>query len=501
MKCKFRSPAGRTLGKRAMLSTRRSLAWSFSQEIAEKAIQFVGSIVIARLLTPDEVGVFSIAMAANFLIATFRDFGVGTYLVREPTLDADKIRTAFSLTIIIQWSLGLLLIAIREPLATLYDQPGIASVLLLVAATFFIGPFGQPAGALLRREMRFDILHHITIAAAVAGVATTIALAAYGFSYMALAWGMVTGSFLRSILLLSVKRDHLGLRPGLAHWRKVVQFGGWLTGAALLGTSAIEGRKFILGGFLGVGAVALLDRAQQIPRISRQALFLPISRVILSTFSKNVREGVSIGPAVALLVAAQTAIIWPAFLSVGFLSVPVILILFGENWRVAGELLPYILVGAALVAVLPQPEQILVPRGHVKRLAAIRLVQAIVVAVLAVIGAMHSLELFISLVPLSAAIFITMLFVTMRKFLEVPLKDLLGHYLQSLVISVCCAAPALAVFLEYGEDPPVPFTLGALALAGLIWLCVIFLMAHPLSKEISTVFVWFRGRLLRRASS
>jgi len=195
------------------LSTRKSLAWSFSQEFFQKAFRFAGSIVIARLLTPDEVGVFAIAMSANYLLNSVRDFGVGSYLIREPDLTRDKVRTVFGLTLAIQWTLGALLVGLRGPVADLYGTPGIAEVLGVLALSFFIAPFGQPANALLRRDMRFDLLHHIGIAGVTVGTGTTILLAALGFSYMSMAWGLLAGHVTRITLTLSVRRDHLRLLP------------------------------------------------------------------------------------------------------------------------------------------------------------------------------------------------------------------------------------------------------------------------------------------------
>ena len=89
----------------------------------------MGSIVIARLLTPDEMGVFALAMAATILISSLRNFGVGSYLIREEQLTDDKVRTAFGIWITVSWTLGVVVLSVRHYIAGLYDAPGIADVL------------------------------------------------------------------------------------------------------------------------------------------------------------------------------------------------------------------------------------------------------------------------------------------------------------------------------------------------------------------------------------
>ncbi|MBK1671115.1 hypothetical protein CKO28_24220 [Rhodovibrio sodomensis] len=477
------------------MTLRKSLAWSFSQEFIQKGVRIAGSIMIARLLTPDEVGVFSIAMAANFLLNSVREFGVGTYLIREPELTYDKVRTVFGLTLLIQWTLGAALLLLRFPIADLYGQPGIADVLALVAITFFFAPFGQPAIALLRRDMRFDQLHHIGTAEVLVGTGTGVWLATLGYSYMALAWGLLASTVTRVALTLAARRDHLRLRPGLRHWREVLQFGGWLTVAGLFGTIAVEGRKLVLGGIINPGTVALYERAQMIPQMSRQTLFMPVGRVLLPSFSKNVREGVSIGPGVEMYVAATTAIIWPAFLTIGFIAVPVTVLLFGDNWRTAGEILPYILGSAAIVAALPQPEQVLTPHGAVRRLAAIRFVQVTGALSFAALGSLHSLELFAALLIPTAAVFSLAVYLSIRSMMGTGLRRLAPFYAKAAILSAPCAAPAFWAYIEYGNSLPIGPLLAAAGSAVPIWFAGLFILRHPLSGEIAPMVAWLHSRV------
>lgn len=466
------------------MSTRKSLAWSFSQQFGQVGLQFVGSVIIARLLTPGEMGIFALALAVSFVLSTLRSFGIVTYLIREEELTEDKIRTAFGIMIVLGGVLGLILLLSRGFVAELYDEPGMADVLLLLAIGYFISPIGQPAQGLLSREMRFDLLHHITLAMTVVTLGTNIALALLGFSYMALAWGLLAGNVVQAVLLILAKPDHLKLTPSFSHWREVIRFGGYMTGIAIVGTFQSEGTKFLLGGFINPAAVALYDRAAQIPDLVRQSLFNPIARVFLPVFSKDIREGRSIGPGVLKLISANTVIVWPVFLSIGIISAPFIVLLFGENWRTAGEILPFLLIEGAIVASLPQPDQILIPHGRVKRLFKIRTTALVVNIVVTAVTASHSLELFANARPFMAMFFIALVIGSIHRYLSVDAKAVLREYGNSIVVALFCAPPALLFRLCGDQNLTILMLLGIIAGSAVLWLGGLIVTRNFLAGEI-----------------
>lgn len=475
------------------MTIRTSLAWTFCEQFGQRVLQFAGSVAIARLLTPDEVGVFALAMAVNALISSLREFGIGSYLIREPELSDDKIRTAFGMWLLVAWALAVVVFAIRHWVAGLYDTPGMADVLLVLCLTFILLPFGQPAQSLLTREMRFDLLNHVGLATAAVRVGITVSLAALGWSYMALAWGMVLGTLLRSILLIALRPDHLRLRPGLRCWRQVVSFGGWLTGAQVAGTVTVEGQKFVLGGFLNPAAVALFERAVQLPSMARETLFAPVGRVLFPALSRDIREGRRIGGKIETLVAATTVIIWPAFLVLALLAEPLVVFVFGENWRVAGKILPYLLVSQGILALLPQPEQILMPYGRARRIFVLRAFTVVNGLTFTVIGAMHSLMMFAMLRPLATILTVTVFWLAVRRLMDVTPGRLLRQYARAAVVAGVAAAPAGVAVWLYGAEVPVAQMIYAAGLAPPLWLGAVLVVKHPLAEEFALAARYLRG--------
>tara|TARA_R110001583_G_scaffold154316_1_gene305998 strand:- start:28807 stop:30228 length:1422 start_codon:yes stop_codon:yes gene_type:complete len=470
------------------MNFRKSLAWSFGQETVTFVLQFIGSIIMARLLTPAEFGVFALAMAASYLLSSFRNFGIGSYLIREKELTADKIATAFTLWICLSWSLGLMVLLARGPIAAAYGEPGIADVLLVLSGSFFITPLGQPTNSLLMREMRFDLLHHINLLSTLCGLGTSIGLAMHGHSYMSMAWGLLVDTLVRALALLWIKRRQVSLRLSLAHWREVMQFGGYLTAASFLGELNQHGIKFIVGALINPTAVALLERAVQIPNLVRQTIFRPLGPVLFPKFAEDIRQGRSIGPAVEKVVAFTSVLVIPTFLVIALCAESIVVLLFGDNWRVAGELLPWFLLSNAILTLLPQPHQILVPHGQVKRLFKLSSLGVLNNIILTAIGAWYGLEVFAMTRPVETIIFIILSFFAIRQFWGCNLDRLIPLYLKAMLLAFFCAIPALIAVYYYGPNLNWTVLSSIAACSTLFWLVGIFVLKHPLCIELKLIF-------------
>ena len=97
--------------RRPKYSVRKALSLSFIQTFISLVFTFGGVIIVSHLLTPTEIGIYSIAAGLVALIQMLRDFGVSEFLIQEEELDEHKIRTVFTINLLIAWSLGIALFA------------------------------------------------------------------------------------------------------------------------------------------------------------------------------------------------------------------------------------------------------------------------------------------------------------------------------------------------------------------------------------------------------
>ena len=120
------------------MSLRRSFAWAFSGQLISFAVQFVGMIVISRLLSPArDRHLRAIAMAALGIISVFTTFGIGSFIVREANLLPATLDSAFTVNAILVVGLSIVLVAFSFFAGPVLGAPEASSVLRVVA-------IGQP---------------------------------------------------------------------------------------------------------------------------------------------------------------------------------------------------------------------------------------------------------------------------------------------------------------------------------------------------------------------
>ena len=135
------------------MSTRRALLFSFLDRYSGLVLAVASSMVIARLLSPDEIGVFSVAMVLSAFSAILRDLGVGQYVVQVKELTDDRLRAARTIQFSAAGVMSLLMGALAYPVAAFYDEPRLLPILGLMALNCLIVPIGSINFALLTRDM------------------------------------------------------------------------------------------------------------------------------------------------------------------------------------------------------------------------------------------------------------------------------------------------------------------------------------------------------------
>lgn len=359
------------------MSTLNKISISLVGTAASVLIQLVGTMVIARLLTPNELGVFAVSAAASTLLAAFKNFGTSNYLIQCKAVDPPAVGSAFVATFAMSSILGTSLFLCSSPFARFFNEPDMALVMKVLAANFAITPFLTVGTALLIRFQNFKQLVLLELIAGIGGIVVSITTAYSGFGAMALALGTSTHSALTLVLITIVKPIALTYRPSLRDIRHVLRFGGWSSGAILLNHLGARSNEFIIGKMLGVGSAAMFEKGASLARIIGVQLFGDVLRVLLPVFAEQQRSNTDGKARYIEYVAILGTILTPLYVFLAFNSYSFISILYGSQWLAAVPVatviaLEYLLISPCLVG-----EKLLIANGRVKALFKVKLVQLI----------------------------------------------------------------------------------------------------------------------------
>ena len=148
------------------LSTRikRGLAWSTASNVILRVGNFSVSIIMARIIAPDEFGVFAVALTTWTVLGTLAEFGLGADLVRSRDPER-KMPTVASMGLITAGVLALSMAVGASTIARTFNSPASTDVIRLMAFGLMISGFSVVPGAILQREFRQRTLFAISASA------------------------------------------------------------------------------------------------------------------------------------------------------------------------------------------------------------------------------------------------------------------------------------------------------------------------------------------------
>lgn len=208
-----------------MASLRRSLLINFFSSTGGTLVQFVVSLILAQLLSPSEIGVYSMTIVFVIIAHIFRDFGVGTYLQREPNLATEKLRAATGVLFTTSWLIAAAMYAGSDWFGAWFNEPQMIPVMKVLAIGFLFIPFGTITHSLLTREFEAGKQAWVMVAGTTASAVTCISLAATGFGTMSMPWANLANIIACCLAYIPLRPKNLPWLPSFKHWRDVIHFG------------------------------------------------------------------------------------------------------------------------------------------------------------------------------------------------------------------------------------------------------------------------------------
>jgi O-antigen/teichoic acid export membrane protein len=482
-----------------MAEVRRSLVYSAARSYAGVAVQLISTVVLSRLLTPAEVGVFVVATVFAALATNFRDFGIAEYLIQAKDPSRDTIRAALAVNILTSWSMGVLMWLLAGPVGEFYRADGVTDVMRVQAFNFLLMPFGAINMAWHRRAMNFRPLFICGIASDLLALSVSITLAWRGFGAMSMAWASLASTVATVLVSMAFRPAGFPWLPGRRGLGEVLRFGSLASGIYVLAQLGRSAPELVIGRVLGVTDVALFSRGAGVIQLFRQLVLRAVTPVCLPYFAESVRTEGSVNRAYARGITIFTGVGW-VFL--GFLALaafPSIRLIYGDQWTAAVPLAQVLCAAAAVELVHHLSRDALLAHGQVA--LATRLQVTLQAAQLAGLAAVVPFGLMGACWGLLAASFLSLALSQwhLRTATRLSLGEVWRACRPSATVTLLGLLPmvALALAMPATEANFVRHLLLGAALTGAAWLLSLRFTGHPLWAELLRAAAPLRRRLAR----
>lgn len=468
-------------------SARRAILFAFAQRYFSFALQLATSVIMARLMSPEETGIFSLAASAVAIGAIVREFGISDYIVSQKEMSPDKINAAFTVTVSVAWAIAIVIALAAYPLASLYNEPGVAQVMHILCLNFMLLPLGATKMALLVKALKFDTVFVVQACSALTGAIVTVLCAINGLSYTSPAWGSVASIVATFVLLLLLYRDAPPIRPSLKNLREVFKFGGQNTMSRIFEGISSRADDFIVSSMLGFHSSGILSKSNSLNGGFYTFFASAVVSVASPLMARARHAEHDIFEDYRRVTLQMAAVQWLFFSLMGICANEIILLLFGPAWV---EAIPILQIGA-LQGLIYAPFMlcgpVLTAHGLMGVQLRINLVFGVSIVSFLFLGAMHSLLAAAALSVLAHILRMLLLARAANTHCNIStLKIIYSMGPTALIVFVasCCAmfGRAFAQWMQW----PVIINLGiAVTCGALVCVGLIIVFKHPIAAELS----------------
>ena len=476
------------------MSTRYSLIFSFIDRYASLVITVVSSMVIARLLTPAEIGVFSVTMVLLIFVNTVRDMNAGQYMVQEKNLTTDSIRAVWALQLGLGFGLAILVLAASHPVAVFYSEPRMRGIMWVVALNYAVNPLGSLTSAWLVREMKFGSLAMMRFASGLAGALVSTGMAWKGYGPISLAFGSLCATLVNAIVATFYRPKSFPWLPGLAEIKTVLSFGTKLTGSSFISQLALNAPELVLGKIQNVAAVGYFSRANGLVQMFYRLFVDAALNVCMPWFAKCLREDGEVNAPYLKATAYLTVFGWPFCVGLACLAHPAITLLYGNQWGSSVDLTRILAIATAISVPASLSRTALLAGGCVNTVVKVTILTALPTIAFVIVGAFWGLNEVGVLLVLASIINSWLWLRAVARDLGIRWRAILAVFWLSAKVTALSAIGPTVAWLIYGARPEqVLASLGVGSGLGIVgFLAGTFIFDHPVKYEITRIIAKIR---------
>lgn len=309
-----------------------SLIWKFLERIGTQGVQFIVSIILARLLLPSDYGVVSMILVFTAIANVFIQTGFSTSLIQKKDSDELDFSSVFYISLLIAAICYVILFFAAPIIASFYNMPAITSILRVISLTLFFGAINSVQNAKIAKEMKFKKLFLSSLVAILISGATGVLMAYKGFGPWALVGQQIANSIATTIILWFTSGWQPKLMFSINRVKSLLSYGWKILCSALLDTIYQNIYNLVIGKFYSSSTLGNYNKGEQFPKLIAVNVDGAISSVMLPAYSKQQDRKDKLKKMVRRSIVTSSLLLFPMMFGLAAVAETVVKVLLTENW-------------------------------------------------------------------------------------------------------------------------------------------------------------------------
>lgn len=433
--------------------TARGVAWMMLLKLAIRSMSFVSTLILVRLLAPEDFGIVGMAMVFIAVMDTFSWLSFDVVLIQNQNAGRAEYDTAWTFNVLFKTISALVLLLLAVPAARYYNEPEVAMLIVVLAGAQFISGFENIGIVNFRKRMQFDREFRFMLLSKVAGFLVTVPLAFALRNY----WALIAGQVIMKIaaVTLSFTMDSYRPRFSLAARHALFNFSKWLMLGNICGAVRLHATELLIGRYSGAKALGFFSVSLELSNTPTTELIAPINRAVFPAYAKISGDMDALRSGYLKVIAVIALIAIPAGLGIAATAPLIVPVALGEQWLPAIPLFIVLAFNGVLNALQTNIGSVFLAIGRPRVLALLQAASLVIVLVTVWFAIIHYgihgaalafLGSTLFLTPITFGIFFRTIGLHPAEFLRVLWRAVLGAGIMYFVTQ-----RAVLALLERGQ--------------------------------------------------
>lgn len=308
------------------------LLWKFGERCGAQGVSFLVSIILARILTPEDYGTIALVMVFTNILSVFVDSGLGNALIQKKDADDIDFSTVFYFNLIVCIVLYIIMFLLSPIIASFYGRPKLTLVIRVLSLTLIISGVKNIQQAFVSKNMLFKRFFFATIGGTVGAAVVGVFLAYKGFGV----WALVVQQLFNSIVDTLILWITVDWKPKWVFSKKrlikLFDFGWKLLTSSLINQIYIEIRSLIIGRVYTPTSLAYYNQGDKFPLIIVTNVNSSIDSVLFPAMSLEQNSVNKIKNMTRSAIKISTYIMCPLMIGLAFISESVVKLILTDKW-------------------------------------------------------------------------------------------------------------------------------------------------------------------------
>ncbi|MBN1354197.1 MAG: lipopolysaccharide biosynthesis protein [Candidatus Omnitrophica bacterium] len=448
--------------------------------VASQIVMLGFGVLLARILFPDDFGVFAISLLFVELASHFTLGGFSTAIVQKKEFDESYFGTVFFFGLCVSLCLGAVIFVKAPSIAHYFRMQGLERLLRWHVVVLAIVPMRLICSAKLYRDLKFKELGSGWLFSEIVKGIGAISFAFFGFGALSLVFGEILKALSMTLAYFYYKGKtsyRFFLSPNLGALRKLSHVGTGVMWQNIFSYAAGNADYFLLGKLTAASTLGFYKRAFGLMKLPVQQISRNVSGVLIPAFSRIQDDNKKIIHQLLKATQASSVIVFPLFLVLYIYAPSLMLAVYGERWMPSVVPLRILIFAGAIKAVSTYIGDVLKAKGVVYREALVQLGYVLILLIAGFFAVKQWSMIGISFVVVFASLVVwTLMIAILHAVLNISIRKYLRIFIPSLFI--CALLFAWNIFIKY-----------ALRISGVN---IFYTAAGMLSSLILYVYVTFR---------